>query len=267
MTALKVYKGGRYIDATLGAGGHSEAILKLGGELLAIEADEKMKFTSEERIKSYCPTLVRGNFQNISQIARTHDFVPVDGVLFDLGISNLHYEEIGRGFSFRKSEEPLDMRLAPADTDITAATLLNMLSEKQLSDLFSDYLNKSQSLRLAKEIVEKRTEKPFEIVSDLAHMHSQGMAEVFLALRIAVNGEYEAIKKGLQGAFEILKEQGRIVVISFHSLEDQLVMNQFHKLVAEQKAQLITEKPIAPSQEELAANSKARSALLRILQK
>lgn len=267
INGLHIHEGGKYIDATLGAGGHTEAIIKHGGNVLGIEADAGMLKLSEERLSKNCPTLVRGNFENIEQIAHTHNFAPVDGVLMDLGISNFHYETLGRGFSFKKEDEPLDLRLSTTDTDITAATLLNVLSEKQLIQLFSEVIGVHKAKGITKKILRARTEKPFVKVFDLSRLSHAESPEVFLALRVAVNSEFEVLEKGVKGAFSVLKSGGRLAIISFHSLEDKIVMKLFRQFEEIDHAIVETVSPIIPSEEEISRNPKSRSALLRIINK
>lgn len=257
--SLHVIHGGRYIDATLGLGGHSKKILELGGTVLGIDADRHMISLAEERLKPYCPTLVCGNFSDIEKIAKANNFEPVNGILFDLGISNAHYETLGRGFSFRKGAEPLDMRLS-TDQGITAAVLMNSLSEMQLADMFSLTMQMGEARRYAKRIVFGRKHKPIATVSDLVEITNPS-AELFLAIRMVVNAEIEALMKALTGAWNILAPQGVLSVISFHSGEDRIV-KEFMKMHSPEKEQL--PKPIIPSSHELQVNAKARSAKLRI---
>jgi len=258
LEALQIEKGKKYIDATLGAGGHSREILVQGGDLLAIEADSHMIAVAEERLKPYCPTLVRGNFAKIATIAHEANFVPVDGILMDLGISNLHYEDLKRGFSFRKQSEPLDMRLE-TETAITAADLLNSLRVEQLRDIFCLTLAFPIARNIAGMVIRAREVKPFRNVSDLVSVVGND-PEVFLALRMVVNAEMDALSQGLKGAYEILKPGGVLAVISFHSGEDRIVKEFL-------KQHESSEKPVTPTEEELRENPKSRSAKLRILQK
>lgn len=267
ISALNIKRGKKYIDATLGAGGHTEAILNHGGKVLGIEADSQMLKFSEKRLANNCPTLVRGKFENIVAISKSQNFAPVDGVLMDLGISNFHYESLKRGFSFKKGSEPLDLRLAPADTDVTAAMLLNALSEKQLESLFERIIGIHKSRVIIKKILKVRKDKPFAIVSDLQNLSRQESAEIFLALRIAVNSELEALESGVRGAVEVLKRDGVLIVISFHSLEDKLVMKMLREFEQSEVGTISTQTPIVPTEEEILRNPKSRSALMRIFKK
>jgi 16S rRNA (cytosine1402-N4)-methyltransferase len=221
---------------------------------------------AEERLSKYCPTLVRGNFKDIESIATTHNFSPVSGVLFDLGISSLHYTELARGFSFKNPDEALDMRLAPLDTSVTAAMLLNTLSVSQLTELFTPVLGRKAG-RVAKVIDRARKQRPFEKVGDITTVLHHELSEVFLALRIAVNSEFDSIDEGITGAFSILKPGGRIVVISFHSLEDKRVVRLFKDFERASGGVHMTKDPIVPSEEEVSTNPKARSALMRVFLK
>jgi 16S rRNA (cytosine1402-N4)-methyltransferase len=259
LTALSVTPGKRYIDATVGAGGHSLAIIKAGGELLGIEADSHMITVAKERLRPNCPTLLHDNFVNISKLAQANGFVNIDGILMDLGISNLHYEELKRGFSFRKLAEPLDMRLSNETQQVTAADLLNVLRVDQLVELFVSVLDRSDATRLAKKIERTRQIKRFEKVYDFASIASD-LPESFLALRMAVNDEITTLTKALVDAYSLLKQGGVLAVITFHSGEDRIV-KEFMRSIGQ------TTKPIAPSEKEVSENPKSRSAKLRIITK
>ena len=264
---LGVFADGKYIDATLGFGGHSEAILAKGGKVLGIEADEKMIAFSEERLKNYCPTLVQGNFKDIQKIATENGFLEANGVLFDLGISSLHYSDLNRGFSFRNGDEMLDMRLSTETMAVTAAQLLNVLSVAQLTELFVEILGKGKALRISKAIAKARENKQFLKVSDLTEVVHESLPEVFLSLRIAVNSEYQSIEEGLAGALSVIKMGGRIVAISFHSLEDKLVHGLFRKWEKAGIGVYKTHTPIVPDSEEIEVNARSRSALMRVFTK
>lgn len=253
--ALGVQKGEKYIDATCGTGGHTEEILARGGRALGIEADPKMLKIAEERLNEACP-VVLGNFRDIGKIAREHGFEEVAGVLFDLGVSSIHFDEDGRGFSFRSPDAPLDMRLNPKVQGVTAADLLNSLPESHLARLF-------ESRSLASKIVRVRKLSKFEKVADLLEVVGQDKrgkihpaTKAFMSLRIAVNSEYQNLEEALPQAFELLKKGGRLVVISFHSGEDRIV-KRFMK----------DSRVILPTKEEVGRNPRARSAKMRVLAK
>ena len=242
---LDIRKDGRYIDATYGEGGHSREIVKRGGNVLAIEYDadsinKKIKdrdwmmagggWRIEKNIK-----LVSGNYKDIERIARQNDFVPVDGIMFDLGISMEQISQSGRGFSYQKLNEPLDMRI---DTTLkrTAADIVNSYSVHELYEIFSRYSQEIDSRPIAEIISRTRHMKKIQTVGDLVNtigalmpkknLESR-MRRVFQALRMEVNEELINIKQGISGALEILKTEGKLLVISFNETEDRLVKNIF----------------------------------------
>ncbi len=276
--ALHIEKGGKYIDATLGNGGHSLEILKAGGKVLGIEIDPKMLDIAEERLgeeKYRDYKLVNANFISIDKIAQENDWIPADGILFDLGVTNLHLKDSERGFSFENSEAPLDMRMDPETQGVKGSDLLNVLREDQLRDLFEITLDPGAAKWITGRVIHSREEKPIENVGDLLEI-SQGLRTgrysnneatlPFLAVRIAVNSELNNLEEVLPKAYGLLKKGGRLVVISFHSKEDVLVKNFFREM-GEKGAKMITFKPIGAGPEELEANRRARSAKMRVLEK
>lgn len=278
---LAVAKKGLYIDTTVGGGGHSQSILTLGGNLLGLDQDPKALLMASKHLASACPPsvyhLAHSNFANLKNIAQKFGFVPADGILFDLGISSLQLEEKERGFSFLR-DEPLDMRMDPQAQGVTAADLINALPKRRLYELFNQ-VDEKLAWSIAQAIVLKRKVAPIKTTGQLSQIiervYKKGRVyskvhpatKVFLALRIAVNSELEILKKGLTSAFEILKKEGRLVVISFHSGEDRIVKNFFRLLEKEGKAEILTQKPAVATEEELRKNPRARSAKLRVLVK
>jgi 16S rRNA (cytosine1402-N4)-methyltransferase len=281
--ALHIKKSGSYIDATIGTGGHSVEVVNRGGNVLGIDADPAMLAVAQRRLKEVCPTpnqkglesfkLTCGNFKDIGAIARKNGFDNVDGILFDLGVSNIHLTSEARGFSFGSPSAPLDMRLDPSTQGVTGADLLNVLREDQLSELFSETLDRGSGLWLAKRVVEARSFSPVKTVGDFLNI-TQGLRGKpglnpatlpFLAVRIAVNSELSNLKEALPSAFDLLGTGGRLVVISFHSKEDRLVKEFFKSKSGE--ARILTDKPLLPSTGETDRNPKARSAKMRVLQK
>lgn len=264
------------IDATLGSGGHTKILAEGGAKVLGIEADPEMYNIAKERIGNTEVFLVNDNFVNIEKIAPRYGFNEVDGILFDLGISSLHYEDFQRGFSFNKPEEILDMRLDNRIQKVKACDLLNSLSKNQLKDLFSQGMQAYLAEKLAEKVVAVRKVHLFSKVKDFLKLF-QGTWEkgnqihpatkAFMALRIAVNSELDNIQEVLPKAFNLLKKGGRILVISFHSGEDVIIKNFFKVKEKEGLARLVTAKPIYASEEEIKKNPKARSAILRILEK
>lgn len=258
--ALEIKKDGLYIDATFGEGGYSRAILEKGGKVLAIDLDKEQVENSNDI------TVVQGNFGDVEQIAKDNNFFPVDGVVFDLGLSMRQISQSGRGFSFKKLEEPLDMRMS-LETEMTAKYLLNRLSEQELFDVFSRNSEEINSQKIAREVIIKRQFKKLETVGDLIGCIDKAVGEsdnsaykrIFQALRIQVNGEFENLKNGLLGATEIIKDDGKIAVVTFHSLEDRIVKN-FSKTAG---IKLLNKKPIMNRR----GRSFEKSAKLRLLVK
>lgn len=277
---LNVKEDGRYIDATLGLGGHSIEIIKQGGRVLGIEINSDSLAEARGRLQkarlSKKAVLVQGNFKELKKIALKTNLIPCDGVFFDLGMSSWQLEESGRGFSFRK-EEPLDMRMDKS-LSVTAADLLNGLGRDELAKLFQKYGEEQSARRIASAIVRARTLKSFETTGELVQI-VEGIkgrrgkrkihpaTKVFQALRIAVNNEIDNLRSALPQAFEILVKGGRLVVIAFHSLEDREVKRFFQKLEREDAGELITRKPIIPPVQEIKVNPRARSAKLRAIEK
>ncbi len=228
---LKVKKRGRYIDATVGQGGHLEKILLLGGKILAMDLDsEQIKRLREKYKDNQNLIFVNNNFSHIEKVAKKQDFDPVDGILFDLGLSLNQIKKSGRGFSYKKLEEPLDMRISKR-FKTTAKDIIKSLSEDNLYEIFSRYSEELYSRSIAQAIVRTRTIRKIKTVEDLLKIidkvvgkkNTRVYGRIFQALRIAVNNEIENLKQGLSGSLKIIKKDGRIVVISFHSVEDRVV--------------------------------------------
>ena len=272
----------RIIDATLDGGGHSLEFIKRGILVLGIDADEEMLEVAKKRISKACPALdsrqtpilINGNFRDIDTIAQSHGFVDIDGILFDLGISTEHFFD-KRGFSYKKTNEPLDMRIDTRKNGVKAKDLLNVLREDQLIDLFSEILEWGMARKIAKEVVRIRDTSRYEKVADFVRVVKKvikrptdsDFAKIFLALRIAVNTELENLEIALPKAFSLLKKGGRLVVISFHSGEDAIVKNYFKNLMKDGKAKTFAKGPIMASSKEVLDNPKARSAKLRFVEK
>lgn len=224
--ALNIKKGGLYIDATVGEAGHLKEIFKHGGKVLGIDQDinqiEKLQTDFDENVK-----LVNGNFANIETIARKNNFFPVDGILFDLGLSMGQIENSGKGFSYKNLNEPLDMRLTE-ENEQTAADLVNGLNEVELYELLAKYSEDVNSKKIAKAIASKKRNiktvgNLIAIIDSTGAKNQKVYSRIFQALRIAVNHEMENLKKGLLAALKIAKNEARIVVLTFQSLEDRVV--------------------------------------------
>lgn len=260
---LNVKKDGLYIDATFGEGGYTKEILKRGGKVLGIDLDiNQLKSLTSLRVsESSGLRLVQGNFADIEKIAKENNFYPVDGVVFDLGLSMRQIEESGRGFSYKKDSEILDMRI-DLNQKLKAIDLIERLNEEKLTEIFIKFSEEIKAKEIAREI--KKTRK-LNIVLDLkkaidkalGYKSKKTYARIFQALRIAVNNEFENLKKALVGAVKITKKGGRIVVVTFHSLEDRIVKN----FVKENNLVFFDKKPI------LGAFSYERSAKLRTILK
>jgi 16S rRNA (cytosine1402-N4)-methyltransferase len=280
----------RFIDATVGAGGHAEAILKAtapDGQVLALDADPAALDIARERLAPYGNRVffVNVNFDQVAYIARSNDFVPVQGVLFDLGLSSMHLSATERGFSFQ-SDGPLDMRFDPGGST-TAADLVNNLSQTELADVLYHFGEERSSRAIARAIVAAR---PLHTTRELADVVARSVGKrrqarihpatrTFQALRIAVNDELGALRNTLPEATTLLAPGGRLAVISFHSLEDRIVKNFFIReskeciCAPEQPTctcnhqatlHIITRKPITASDHEVSTNPRARSARLRV---
>ncbi|MEK7521796.1 MAG: 16S rRNA (cytosine(1402)-N(4))-methyltransferase RsmH [Patescibacteria group bacterium] len=280
ITYLNVKPGGKYIDCTVGAGGHATEILKLGGEILGLDQDPQSVKIARRNLES-CPgkyKLVVANFSKISQVAKTEGFENVEGVLMDLGFASFQIDDPTRGLSFSK-DGLLDMRLDP-NLGVTAADLVNSLPERELERLFREIGEELKAQAIARAIAEQRRIKPFKSTRELAELVERSNSthwsnrsnlhpatRVFMALRIAVNSELENLKVALPQAFELLKPGGRLAIISFHSGEDRIVKTAFRDWEKTGKARAITKKPLVPSQLEVDTNPRARSAKLRVIEK
>lgn len=276
---LNVQAGQKYIDATLGGGGHSAEIIKRGGIVLGIDQDKDALTHVENNfqfsILNSQLKLAKGNFANVDQIAKENGFENIHGILFDIGISSHHVDTHERGFSFLRNA-PLDMRM-DASSAVTAGDLVNGLTKGELQELFIKYGEEVHAKKIAEVISKARVEKKIETTGELAAIVKRGYppgfykihpaTKVFQALRIAVNDELNSIKDALPKALELLIPGGRIVVISFHSLEDRIIKETFNEFVREGKGKLVTEKPIVPSEQEVENNRRSRSAKLRIIER
>lgn len=271
--ALAVEPGKRYIDATIGLGGHTGEITKRGGIVLGIDQDQEALTIAKHNLRGIdLVTLTHGNFKDIETIAKKHGFESVSGVLFDLGVSSLQLDTPKRGFSYRFTDAPLDLRMDTSGGD-TAAQLVNQLSEEELYDIFSTFGEEQLARPIADAVCRTRSIKQISTVGDMVDVvtrvasHDKQrygvLSRIFQALRIAVNGELGSLKKGLVGAYSVLEPGGILAVISFHSLEDRIV-KQFMKKGG---WDVVTRHPIRPGSLEVEVNVRSRSARLRIAKK
>ncbi|MDQ2866543.1 MAG: 16S rRNA (cytosine(1402)-N(4))-methyltransferase RsmH [Candidatus Eremiobacteraeota bacterium] len=269
---LAIRPDGIYVDATFGAGGHTQAILARleTGRLIAIDADPQAR----ERARALAHpllTFVNGNFSQLPAILDGCSIGRVDGVLFDLGVSSMQLDDATRGFSFSKSAA-LDMRMNP-NAGVSAYDVLNTASESELAGIFFNYGQERAARRIAHAIVQRRnsgrlpttTMEFAQMISGIVHRPGKRerihpATRAFQALRIAVNDELEMLREGLSAATGRLLGAGRIVAISFHSLEDRIVKQTFRD---DERLNVLTKKPVAANDDEVATNSRARSAKLR----
>lgn len=269
MEYLAPHPGGTYIDGTVGAGGHTAGIADAAaptGRVLGLDADSQALAIAAANLARYGERVVlrHSNFSNLHHVAAENGFVPADGILLDLGLSSMQLSDAARGFSFA-SEGALDMRFNPDDPE-TAGDLVNNLSEKELADLIFEYGEEHASRRVARAIVNHR---PITTAAQLAavieralgrHGRVHPATRTFQALRIEVNRELDVLQEALRHVTQVLAPEGRIVIITFHSLEDRIVKNWLR-----QSADLLvlTKHPVKPNREEILSNPRSRSAKLR----
>lgn len=269
-----------FVDATVGAGGHAERLLEASGpgtRLIGLDRDDAALELARERLARFGDrvALVRGNFDRLEQLVGGTDWGPVDGVLYDFGVSSMHLDTPGRGFSYRE-EAPLDMRMDQFQ-ELTAADVLNTYSHPDLARIIRTYGEERWASRIATFIVEARRRRPLSTTLELVELIRDAVPSAarrggphparrtFQALRIEVNGELDAITASLPQAVATLREGGRLVAISYHSLEDRIV-KRF--MVSESRGEVprlrvITSRPVQPEADEIAANPRAKAAKLR----
>jgi 16S rRNA (cytosine1402-N4)-methyltransferase len=240
------------------------------GKILGIEADEELFEKIKSKVKEKRLILVRDSYKNLEKIIKNKKFGPVKGILFDLGLSSWHLEESKKGFSFKK-DEILDMRY-DLKNPLTARKILNEWPKGEIEKILREYGQEIFADRIAREILKRRPiEKTFQLVEAIKEATPgwykkrkiHFATKTFQALRIAVNEELENLKSALPQALKILEKDGRLVVVSFHSLEDKIVKNFLKENSKKGLIKILTKKPIRPSQEEIKKNPRARSAKLR----
>lgn len=249
-----------FIDCTINGGGHSRLILEKirpKGKVLGIELDkeifEKLSSLNLDRLM-----LINDSYVNLKEVVKENNFGPVNGILFDLGMSSWHLEESGRGFSFQK-DEPLDMRYN-TDQELKAERIINNYSQKEIEKILKEFGEERFAKRIAKRIVENRPIRTtLELVKVIKQARVHSFSRIFQALRIAVNQELSSLEKALAQVEDVLAPGGRLVVISFHSLEDRIVKNFFKN----SKLKILLKKPLIPSKEEIKENLRSRSSKLR----
>lgn len=292
---LNPLPGQNFIDGTLGGGGHAREIAKSitpNGKVLAIDVDpDALEHFKNQYVNLKNIILVSGNFRDIKKIALENNFNNASGILFDLGVSSYQLDRNAKGFGF--DADTLDMRMG--EGDLTAYEIVNRWSEQELIELFREYGEESLSKPIAKKIIEyrklKKIEKPSELVQIISEAYKKyykkpslknPATKVFQALRIRVNDELSALEEALRGARDVLGEGGKIVVISYHSLEDRIVKNFFRKEAKkcicppeypkcqcehEKTLKIITKKLVVPTPQEILENPRSRSAKMRVAEK
>ncbi len=285
------------IDGTVGGGGHSIEIVKRilpNGRLIGIDRDEEALAAASRRLSEFSQnvTLVKGNFADLGAIVRNLGIEATDGVLLDLGVSSYQLDTAERGFSF-KADAPLDMRMDKTQR-LTAREVVNAYSERRLNEIIRDYGEERWAKRIAQFIVDRRSRKPINTTGELVDVILSAIpaaarpkdihpaTRTFQALRIEVNRELESLRTGLEAAIDLLRPNGRIVVLSWHSLEDRIVKDIMQKRAgrcvcppglpvcacgAEKELEILTKRPVTASPEEISANPRARSAKLRAARK
>ena len=276
---LHIQPGHKIIDATLNGGGHTQGILEKYPDtrILGIEWDPDIfqEFHKTETARHI--VAVNESYTELKKIITEHDFQP-DGIIFDLGVSSMHYERSGRGFTFMK-DEPLDMRFNPQSVSQTAADIVNSSSQEGLEKILSEYGEEKFSGQISKNIISARREKPITKTSELVgviensvpgwyrHKKIHPATKTFQALRIAVNNELDSVEKGVLAAIDVLGNGGRLIVISFHGLEDKIVREIFKQKTKEGIVKRVVGGTAKPKWEEVKQNPRARSAKMKIVEK
>ena len=290
---LEIRPDGIYADGTAGGAGHSLSIAKQltpSGHLYAFDRDPDAVETATERLAGYPATVIHANYDEMEHVLKEKGVPGLDGVLMDLGVSSHQLDEASRGFSFH-TDAPLDMRMS--QTGMTAADLVNTAEESELSRILFTYGEERFARNIARKIVAAREIAPIRTTKELAEIILSGVPaqqrraknpcrQCFQAIRIAVNGEFEHLEAGLKAAFSMLKPGGRLAVITFHSLEDRIVKQQFAQWCRgcicppdfpvcvcgrTPEAKLVVKKPVIPTPEEQERNSRSRSAKLRVIER
>ncbi|MDE7363616.1 MAG: 16S rRNA (cytosine(1402)-N(4))-methyltransferase RsmH [Ruminococcus sp.] len=292
---LNINPDGIYVDCTAGGGGHSSAIaakLSERGRLIALDRDPDAVETASERLAKFSNAkVIHRNYSELDSVLSELEISEVDGILMDLGVSSYQLDKESRGFSYHAVDAPLDMRMSK--TGMSAADVVNKFSEQQLANIIFEFGEEKFSRRIASNIIRARAVSPIETTNQLADIIRESVPQkarrdknpckkTFQAIRIAVNGEFDHLSEGLDKAFNCLKPQGRLAVITFHSLEDRIVKQRFAEwckgcicppdfpqCICGHKPQgkLVNRKPIEAAQSELEKNNRSRSARLRVIER
>ncbi|HEX13701.1 MAG: 16S rRNA (cytosine(1402)-N(4))-methyltransferase, partial [Desulfurella sp.] len=274
-------RGLMYLDLTFGGGGHSEQLLKLSapdGIVVAFDQDSKAIEIALKLKEIYKDRLIviKENFSNCYSVVKEIGFDSFDGIIMDIGVASFQLDDAQRGFSFSK-DGPLDMRM-DKDNPLSAREIINNWSRQELEQIIRNYGQERFAKRIALKIEEKRAKAPIETTLELANIVKEAVpayfykkihpaTKTFQALRIVVNSELDSLKKGLNDAIKLLKPYSRLVVISFHSLEDKIVKDTFKNFSQQKILSILTKKPIVPSLQEINENPRSRSAKLRCAEK
>lgn len=280
---LQPKAGGIYVDGTLGGGGHAKALLsQLKTKLIGIDQDLEAIFAAKKNLAGFGENVifVHDNFSNLPAILKSQGIDKVDGILLDLGVSSYQFDNPKRGFSFQ-NDAPLDMRM-DQEQEKTAGDIINFYDEKELADIFYKFGEERYSRQIAKRVVGARGQSPIKTTGELVEIIKSATppkyrfgskihfaTRVFQALRIEVNDELKVLEEFVPKAAELLAGDGRLVIISFHSLEDRIVKHSFRDLEEKNngKFKVLTKKPIMVTEEEIATNPRSRSAKMRALRK
>lgn len=295
---LNIKPDGIYVDGTLGGGGHSYQICKRltdGGRLIGIDQDKDAIAAAGERLKEFgdTVTIVRNNYSNMKNVLSDLGIDKVDGIVLDLGVSSFQLDTPERGFTYRAEDAPLDMRMDDRQ-NLTAKDIVNEYSEMELFRMIRDYGEDRFAKNIAKHIVQARQEKPVETTGELNAIISGAIPKkiqvtgghpskrTYQAIRIELNHELDVLRDNLDDMIDLLEEDGRLCIITFHSLEDRIVKSNFKKnenpctcpsnfpvcvCGKKSKGRVVSRKPILPSEEELEVNSRSKSAKLRVFEK
>ncbi len=295
--ALNIRPDGIYVDGTLGGGGHSLEILKRlhGGRLIGIDQDEDAIRATKERLKDFKGSfdVVQSNFENMAQIVKKLGYGHVNGIMLDLGVSSFQIDEASRGFSYMNPDAPLDMRMNRGQ-ELTAETIVNEWPAEELAVLFKEYGEERYAKRISYSIEKERAASRITTTGRLNEIIEGSIPQkalrtgghpskrVFMALRIEVNRELDVLKNSIDTMIDMLEDEGRLCIITFHSLEDRIVKQTFRKnenpcicpkdlpvcvCGRRSKGRVVTRHPIIPGEEELERNSRAKSAKLRVFRR